>query len=82
MEVADIAMLTVQTQGEHYILINQHGEWILEDNPSAELDQEMVKLFVSRVVDVPAEIFHPDSSLFSKEQWDGFTECHDTRHEP
>lgn len=67
MEVTDIAMLTVQTQGEHYILINQHGEWILEDNPSAELDQEVVKLFVSRVVDVPAEIFHPDTSPFSKD---------------
>ncbi|MDH5699013.1 MAG: DUF4340 domain-containing protein [Nitrospirota bacterium] len=65
MESADIAMLTVHTTQDHYILINQHDEWILEDNPSAELDQEVVKLFVSRIVDAPAEIFHPDSSLAS-----------------
>jgi hypothetical protein len=67
MESADIAMLTVQTPQDHYILINQHDEWILEDNPSAELDQEVVKLFVSRVVDTPAEIFHPESSPTSKD---------------
>jgi len=65
MESADIAMLTVHTPQDHYILINQHDEWILEDNPSAELDQEVVKLFVSRIVDAPAEIFHPDSPLAS-----------------
>jgi len=67
MESADIAMLTVHTTQDHYILINQHDEWILEDNPSAELDQEVVKLFVSRIVDAPAEIFHPDSSLASSD---------------
>jgi hypothetical protein len=62
MEANDIVMLTVQTPQDHYVLIHQHGEWVLEDNPSSELNQEIVKLFVSRVVDVPAEIFHPDSS--------------------
>ncbi len=67
MEVADIAMLTVHTPQDHYILINQHDEWRLEDNPSAEIDQEVVKLFVSRIVDAPAEIFHPDSSPASKD---------------
>lgn len=67
MEVADIAMLTVHTPQDHYILINQHDEWILEDNPSAKVDQEVVKLFVSRIVDTPAEIFHPASSLASKD---------------
>ncbi len=67
MEVNDLAMLTVQTTVEHYILIKQHDEWIFENNPSAELDQEVVKLFVSRVVDLPAEIFHPDSSPTSKD---------------
>lgn len=67
MEVNDLAMLTVQTPGEQFVLINQHDEWVLEDNPSAELDQEVVKLFVSRVVDMPAEIFHPASSPTSKD---------------
>ncbi|MCW5784626.1 MAG: DUF4340 domain-containing protein [Nitrospirales bacterium] len=67
MEIADIAMLTVHTPQDHYVLINQHDEWILEDNPSAEVNQEVVKLFVSRIVDVPAEIFHPESSSASKD---------------
>jgi hypothetical protein len=65
MEIADIAMLTVHTPQNHYVLINQHDEWILDGNPSAEINQEVVKLFVSRIVDVPAEIFHPDSSSAS-----------------
>ncbi|MDH4194698.1 MAG: DUF4340 domain-containing protein [Nitrospirota bacterium] len=67
MEMNDLAMLMVQTPAEHYVLINQHDEWVLEDNPSVELDQQVVKLFISRVVDVPAEIFHPDSSPTSKD---------------
>jgi hypothetical protein len=67
MEANEIAMLTVHTPQEHYVLINQHDEWVLEDNPSSELNQEIVKLFVSRIVDVPAEIFHPDSSPSSKD---------------
>ena len=67
MEVNDLAILTVQTPEKQYVLINQHDEWVLDDNPSAELDQEVVKLFVSRVVDMPAEIFHPASSPTSKD---------------
>ncbi|GJL58440.1 MAG: hypothetical protein NPIRA03_12970 [Nitrospirales bacterium] len=67
MEIADIAMLTIHMPQDHYVLINQHDEWILEDDPSAEVDQEVVKLFVSRIVDVPAEIAHPDSSAASKD---------------
>jgi hypothetical protein len=44
------------------VLIKQHEEWVLDGNPTAELNQETVNLFVSRVVDIPAEISHPDSS--------------------
>jgi hypothetical protein len=62
MEAKDVALLSVQTPEEHYVLINQFDEWMLENNPSTELNQEVVKLFVSRIVDLPAEIFHPDSS--------------------
>ena len=43
MEMNDLAMLTVQTPAEHYVLINQHDEWVLEDNPSVELDQQVVR---------------------------------------
>ncbi|MGD9849888.1 MAG: DUF4340 domain-containing protein [Nitrospirales bacterium] len=59
LEVADLAMLSVQTPDERYVLIHQHDEWVLEDNPSATLDQNVLNLFISRVVDVPAEIYLP-----------------------
>lgn len=59
LEVADLAMLSVQTPDERYVLIHQHDEWVLEDNPSAQLDQNALNLFVSRVVDIPAEIYLP-----------------------
>lgn len=67
MEVNDVALLSVRTPEEQYVLIRQHDEWVLENNPVKELDQEVVKLFVSRVVDLPAEIFHPESSPTSKD---------------
>jgi len=62
MEVQDIAMLKVQTPDSDYTLISQHDVWVLEENPITELAQQFVKLFVSRVVDVPAEIQLPDST--------------------
>jgi hypothetical protein len=36
-------------------LINQTGEWVLEDQPTEKLNQQAVDLFVSRVADLPAE---------------------------
>ncbi|MCX5724359.1 MAG: DUF4340 domain-containing protein [Nitrospirae bacterium] len=51
----DITMLSVNTPTERYVLIHQQGEWILEDQPTAKLDQQATDLFVSRVADVPAE---------------------------
>jgi hypothetical protein len=62
MEIEDVMMLEVTTPQEHYVLIKQNEEWVLEDNPSAELDQEVVNLFISRMVDIPAEISHPEHS--------------------
>jgi len=62
MESKDVVMLEVTTPQEHYILIKQNEEWVLDEDPSAELDQEIIKLFVSRVVDIPAEISHPEHS--------------------
>jgi len=52
----DLAMLSVQTRDGQYVLINQNNEWVLEDDPTAKLDQQTVDLFVSRVINLPAEI--------------------------
>ena len=55
MEKQEVAILTVQTPTESFTLVNQSGEWVLEEDVSQNLNQEMVKLFVSRVVDLPVE---------------------------
>ncbi len=52
----ELAMLTVQTPTEDYVLIRQTGQWILEDDPTLNLNQELIQLFVSRVADLPAEL--------------------------
>ena len=55
VEYTDIAMLTVKTRTEQFVLINQNGEWVFEDRPTEKLNQQAVDLFVSRVANVPAE---------------------------
>ena len=62
MEIKDVVMLEVTTPQHSYGLIKQHDEWILENDPTSALDQEVVNLFISRVVDIPAEISHPEHS--------------------
>ena len=52
---ADIAMLSVKTRDKAFVLINQTGEWVLEDRPTEKLNQQAADLFVSRVADLPAE---------------------------
>jgi hypothetical protein len=37
------------------VLINQSGEWVLEDQPMVKVNQEAADLFVSRVANLPAE---------------------------
>ena len=37
-----IAILTVKTHAETYTLINQNGEWVLEDRPTDKIDQQSV----------------------------------------
>ena len=54
-EENDIAMLGVHTRTESYTLISQNGEWVLEDRPTDKVDQLTANLFVSRVVNIPAE---------------------------
>ena len=55
VDYTDIAMLSVKTRTQQYVLINQTGEWILEDQPTEKVSQEMADLFVSRVANLPAE---------------------------
>ncbi|HMF85429.1 MAG TPA: DUF4340 domain-containing protein [Nitrospiraceae bacterium] len=55
IDYTDIAILSVKTTNEQYVLINQLNEWVLEDQPTEKLDQQATDLFVSRVANVPAE---------------------------
>ena len=54
-DAPDIALLSVTTPTEKYALINQNGEWVLEDNPTEKLNQQAADLFVSRIVNAPAD---------------------------
>lgn len=65
MEVSDVVILEVTTPQDHYILVKQHDDWIVENNPTHELNQKAINLFVSRVVDLPTEITHPEGSTKS-----------------
>ncbi|UVT16577.1 MAG: DUF4340 domain-containing protein [Nitrospira sp.] len=55
LDYTDIAMLSVKTRDQQYVLINQTGEWVLEDQPTDKVSQEAADLFVSRVANLPAE---------------------------
>ena len=55
LDYTDVAMLSVKTRDQEYVLINQSGEWILEDQPTEKVSQEVADLFVSRVANLPAE---------------------------
>lgn len=55
VDYTDIAMLSVKTRDKDYVLINQNGEWLLEDQPTEKVSQQAADLFVSRVANLPAE---------------------------
>jgi len=55
LDSTDVAMLSVKTRDKQYVLINQSGEWVLEDQPMMKVSQEAADLFVSRVANHPAE---------------------------
>jgi hypothetical protein len=55
VDYTDIAMLSVKTRDKDYVLINQNGEWLLEDRPTEKVSQQAADLFVSRVANLPAE---------------------------
>ncbi len=54
-EIAQIALLSVKTRDQQYVLIHQNDEWLLENKPTERIRQEHADLFVSRVVNLPAE---------------------------
>jgi hypothetical protein len=54
-ESPDIALLSVKTRDRAYVLIREHDEWVLEDRPTEKVSQDVADLFVSRVVNLPAE---------------------------
>jgi len=56
MEMAEIGLLTVTTPSMTFTVIQQHGEWYLDGATDRPIDQKEMKLFVSRVVDLPAEL--------------------------
>ena len=55
IEFTDIALLSVKTRDDQYVLIHDNNEWVLEDQPTEKITQEVADLFVSRVVNLPAE---------------------------
>ena len=55
VETEDIALLSVKTRDQQYVLIHQHDAWVLEDKTTEKVSQEIADLFVSRVVNLPAE---------------------------
>jgi hypothetical protein len=55
LEKHELALLSVRTPTESYTLVNQSGEWVFEDDLAQILNQEVVRLFASRVVNFPAE---------------------------
>jgi len=57
VDMNDIAMLSIKTRDARYVLVNENvEEWALEDQPGRTLDQQIAGLFISRVVDLPAEL--------------------------
>ncbi len=56
MEMAEIGLLTVTTPSMTFTVVQQHGEWYLDGATDRPIDQKVMKLFVSRVVDLPAEL--------------------------
>ena len=55
VDVGDIAMLSIKTREEQYVLIHDRNEWVLEDQPTEKLRQDVADLVVSRIVNLPAE---------------------------
>ena len=55
MSMAEIGLLTVTTPSMTLTAVQQHGTWYLDHAPDQSINQQEITLFVSRVVDLPAE---------------------------
>src|SRR5574340_823442 len=55
VDIGDIAMLSIKTRDEQYVLIHDQNEWVLEDQPTEKVRQEVADLRVSRIVNLAAE---------------------------
>lgn len=56
LETHEIALLTITAPSGTYTVAQQHGNWYLDGAPDYPINQEEMKLLVSRVVDLPAEL--------------------------
>lgn len=54
-ETGDIALLSIKTRDEQYTLVHDREGWMLEDQPTEKLRQDVADLLVSRIVNLPAE---------------------------
>ena len=55
VETGDIALLSIKTRDEQYTLVHDRDGWMLEDQPTEKLRQDVADLLVSRIVNLPAE---------------------------
>ena len=72
-EVAQIAYcFPFKTRDQQYASIHQNpDEWLLEDRPTKRVSQEHADLFVSRVVNLPAEERGPQATRSPDSLWIG-----------
>ena len=56
LETHEIALLTFTKPNGTYTVAQQHGNWYLDGDPNHPINQEEMRLLVSRVVDLPAEL--------------------------
>ena len=55
VDTADIALLSIKTREEQYTLVHDRDGWMLDDQPTEKLRQDVADLLVSRIVNLPAE---------------------------
>lgn len=57
LNLDEVGKLSVKTREDQYVLSNQNGTWTLEAQPGGQsVNQQAADLFVSRVVNLPAEL--------------------------
>jgi len=56
LETHEIALLKVTAPRKTYTIVQQHGNWYFDGEHDRPINQDEIKLLVSRVVDLPAEL--------------------------